>query len=142
MKTLLLTIGLALSFSASTQTVGFWTMTPSYKIKFDSTINEYYIDRDYQKIYVDELTKTPGRELTLYVKHHNKGLILTLAGGLIMGGGTRLLSESDSALPKIVMVIGGLLSLTGFVFILEAPVHIKRAAIILNATGVGIKFKL
>ena len=142
MKTLLLTIGLALCFSASTQTLGFWTMTPSYKIKFDSTINEYYIERDYQQIYVDELTKTPGRELNLYVKHHNKGLILTLAGGLIMGGGAGLLSESNSALPKIGMVVGGLLSLTGFVFILEAPVHIKRAAIILNATGVGIKYKL
>jgi hypothetical protein len=93
-------------------------------------------------MYVDELTNTPGKELNLYVKHHNKGLILTLAGGLIMGGSAGLLSQSDSGLPTIGIVAGALLSLTGFVFTLEAPVHIKRAAIMLNATGVGIKFKL
>ena len=142
MKILLLTIGIVICFSASTQTLGFWTMTPSYKIKFDSTINEYYIDRDYTQMYVDELTNTPGKELNLYVKHHNKGLILTLAGGLVMGGSAGLLSQSDSGLGTIGIVAGGLLALTGFVFTLEAPVHIKRAAIMLNATGVGIKFKL
>ena len=142
MKTLLLTVALALSYTASAQTAGFWSMIPSYKVKFDSTNNEYYIDKYYQQKYVDELTNSPGKELNLYVKHHNKGVVLTLAGGAIMAGGAGLLSQSNSVLPKIGMVVGGLLSLTGFVYILESPVHIKRAAIMLNATGVGIQFKL
>jgi hypothetical protein len=142
MKTLLLTIALALSYAVSAQTIGFWTLIPNDKIKFDSTQNEYYIAKDYKQIYVDEFTNTPGKELNLYVKHHTKGVILTMAGGLIMGGGAGLLSQSNSVLPKIGMLMGGLLSLTGFIYILEAPVHIKRAAIILNATGVGIKYKL
>ena len=86
MKTLLLTIALSLSYTASAQTAGFWSMIPNYKVKFDSTNNEYYIDKYYQQKYVDELTNSPGKELNLYVKHHNKGVVLTLAGGLIMAG--------------------------------------------------------
>ena len=44
MKTLFLTIALALSYAVSAQTIGFWTMIPNDKIKFDSTTNEYYIN--------------------------------------------------------------------------------------------------
>lgn len=141
MKILLLTIGLALNFTLSAQKEGFWTLTPDDKIVFDSTNNEYYIAKDYKQIFVDEFTNTPGKEFNLYVEHHTKGIVLTLTGGVIMGAAS-VFSQNNSSLTTLGVVMGGLLSLTGVIYTLEAPVHIKRAAIILNATGVGIKYKL
>ena len=66
---------------------------------------------------------------------------MTLTGGVIMGAAS-VFSQNNSSLTTLGVVMGGLLSLTGVIYTLEAPVHIKRAAIILNATGVGIKYKL
>jgi hypothetical protein len=39
-------------------------------------------------------------------------------------------------------IIGGVASLIGTYYTLEAPIHIKRAGLILNGNGVGVKIKL
>jgi len=40
------------------------------------------------------------------------------------------------------MGLGGIVSLIGMVYVLEAPIHIKRASFYLDGNGVGIKVKL
>ena len=39
-------------------------------------------------------------------------------------------------------VIGGVMGLIGTYYTIEAPIHIKRAGLILNGNGVGVKIKL
>jgi hypothetical protein len=36
------------------------------------------------------------------------------------------------------MSLGGALSLVGLFYVLEAPIHVKRASLIMNENGVGI----
>jgi len=103
------------------------------------------------------LNNTPGQELKLYTKHHNTGLILSLAGSSLLLYGNILNERFRANNPNInnynnnttvspggiyVVGVGILTSIIGTVFILEAPVHIKRAGIILDQRGVGISVKL
>ena len=91
--------------------------------------------------------KTSGDELLLYTKHFYTGTTLTLVGGAIGLLSTSVISYYGELSgieynPTPGLVIGGLISLVGAVFIIEAPIHIKRAGLILNENGVGIKVKL
>ena len=43
---------------------------------------------------------------------------------------------------SVLMAAGGIVSLIGMVYVIEAPIHIKRASIYLDGNGVGIKIKL
>jgi hypothetical protein len=132
-------------FLAFSQEVKFYAEVPSYRIEIDSSSNEYLINKQYRKIQVMENVKTPGTELGLYYKHHTKGLIMVCSGGLISAASFGIMNnnlKSKNVLPKTGIVMGVALSLAGFGFMLEAPVHIKRASILLNANGVGIKYGL
>jgi hypothetical protein len=127
------------------QNVKFYAEIPSYRIELDSSSNEHFIKKQYRKIPVMENVKTPGTELGLYYKHHTKGLIMVCSGGLISAASFGIMNnnlKSKNVLPKTGIVMGVALSLAGFGFMLEAPVHIKRASILLNANGVGIKYGL
>lgn len=84
--------------------------------------------------------KTSGDELKLYTKHFYTGTALTLAGGTILSISSVVIKNGGNPTP--VLVIGSLISIVGTGFIIEAPIHIKRAGIILNQNGVGVKVKL
>ncbi len=82
-----------------------------------------------------------GDELKLYTKHFYTGTALTLAGGAIISISSSVaITNGADTTPGL--VIGSLISIVGAVFIIEAPIHFKRAGIILNENGVGIKVKL
>jgi hypothetical protein len=85
--------------------------------------------------------KTAGDELKLYTKHFYTGTALTLAGGAILSISSAIAMRNGGD-PTPGLVIGSLISIIGAGFIIEAPIHIKRAGIILNENGVGIKVKL
>ena len=103
------------------------------------------------------LNNTPGQELKLYTKNHNTGIVLSLVGSSLIVSGNILNTRFRSNRSNInnynnnynvapggiyIIGIGILTSIIGTVFILEAPVHIKRAGIILDQRGVGISVKL
>jgi hypothetical protein len=100
---------------------------------------------------------TAGSELNLFVKHHYRGMVLSLGGGLLVGTGSILYANSVTYLSGpgysgvvkkvndtknvggiIGMSLGGALSLVGLFYVLEAPIHVKRASLIMNENGVGI----
>jgi hypothetical protein len=85
--------------------------------------------------------KKPGDELKLYTKHFYTGTALTLAGGAILSISSAV-AITNGTDPTPGLVIGSLISIVGAGFIIESPIHIKRAGIILNENGVGIKVKL
>ena len=112
---------------------------------------------------------TPGYELKKFTNHHYLGIGAITSGSAISYLGIYLYSNSTNTQQNIsydpntglwdvynvtkvnktkqisggiITVIGGLISLTGTYFILEAPTHIKRAGLIMNQNGVGIKIKL
>ncbi len=127
------------------QEVKFYAEIPSYRIELDSSSNEHFIKKQYRKIPVMDNVKTPGTELGLYYKHHTKGLIMVCSGWLISGASFGIINnnvKSSNVLPKTSVVLGLALSLTGLGFMLEAPVHIKRASVLLNSNGVGLKYNL
>jgi hypothetical protein len=42
----------------------------------------------------------------------------------------------------VVIGAGGILSLIGLIYTLEAPIHLKRAALIMDNNGVGVSIDL
>jgi hypothetical protein len=103
------------------------------------------VDYDIMTGYVSNKTinyqNLAGDELKLYTKHFYTGTALTLAGGAIISISSSVaITNGADTTPGL--VIGSLISIVGAVFIIEAPIHIKRAGIILNENGVGIKVKL
>jgi hypothetical protein len=95
-------------------------------------------------------------ELIKFSNHSQFGSGLTIGGALIsiMGGTTyanRVITYANGATSintskesggLAMMVAGGLISLVGTYFIIEAPIHIRRAALIMNANGVGVKIEM
>ena len=90
-------------------------------------------------------------ELNLYVKHHYSGIKLFIGGGAIFAFGGFVYSNSvnypstqtyKQNAGSVLMVAGGIVSIIGMVYVLEAPIHIKRASVYLDGNGVGIKIKL
>ena len=85
----------------------------------------------------NRLLNSSGNELRLYTKHFYIGTSLSLVGGTIGLISTRMISDGYDASSGL--VIGGIISLIGVGFIIEAPIHIRNAGIILNQNGVGLK---
>lgn len=87
------------------------------------------------------IPNSAGDELLLYTKHFYTGTAIVLVGntiGLVFTSAA--ISNGDDPTPGL--VIGSLISLMGIGFIIQAPIHIKRAGLILNENGVGIKIRL
>jgi hypothetical protein len=122
----------------------------------------YYLQKEW-------MYNTPGYELNKFTNHHYMGLGATVGGGLLGFAGYYLYSNSTVIYQKIITdpdglwvdvqyttkvnkpkqitgqiitIVGGIVSLAGIYFTLEAPIHAKRAALIMNQNGVGIKIKL
>ena len=93
-----------------------------------------------------------GSELRLYTNHHYSGIKLFIGGGAVVALGgyitsqngniTNNINKNNIDTGKTLMGLGGIVSLIGMVYVLEAPIHIKRASFYLDGNGVGIKIKL
>ena len=93
-----------------------------------------------------------GSELRLYTNHHYFGMGLSVGGGAVVALGgyitsqngniTNNINKNNIDTGKTLMGLGGIVSLIGMVYVIEAPIHIKRASIYLDGNGVGIKIKL
>ena len=93
-----------------------------------------------------------GSELRLYTNHHYFGMGLSVGGGAVVALGgyitsqngniTNNINKNNIDTGKALMGLGGIVSLIGMVYVIEAPIHIKRASIYLDGNGVGIKIKL
>ncbi len=103
---------------------------------------------------------SPGKELRLYSKHHYTGFLLVAVGSALATTGsithanylienpgrTGILSQDASNTifsPGGMRIATGIgVSILGTILILEAPIHMKRAGIIMDSRGIGIKIKL
>ena len=98
---------------------------------------KYYSDK---KI-INSEQLTPGSELRRYVNHHYKGIVLSFIGIPVTGLGSYIITKGEDGGPFLITA-GSVLSLIGLVYILEAPIHIKRASLLLDKYGVGVKINL
>jgi hypothetical protein len=102
------------------------------------------------------MKNTAENEFIKFSNHSQLGSGLTIGGAFlsIMGGtmyanrittyanGATSINTSKETGGLALMVVGGITSLVGTCFIIEAPIHIKRAALIMNANGIGVKVKM
>jgi hypothetical protein len=121
---------------------------------------------------VDSLVKDKsyysGLELQTYARHHYAGVGLSIGGSVMTLMGLNLLATSTKQVPiyyvdngisyivgydteiiqskrtsgSALSIIGGIVTLIGTYYTLEAPIHIKRAGLILSGNSVGLKIKL
>ncbi len=139
MKHLLILFSLLITSSIFSQ----FSKVPDKGVMYDSLRNEsYYRDYGYRNMYTADMV-TPGKELNLYVKHHYKGVILSTIGGIVTGAGSIMYVDgSYDGLEYAVIGVGGIMSLVGLIYTLEAPIHIRRASILMDQNGVGIIINL
>ena len=100
------------------------------------------------------INHTPGQEMRAYAKSHYTGVSLGLAGGSLIALGTIVNYEYRTNNPNFgpglfgipggytMMGAGILTTLIGTVFLIEAPIHLKRAGVIMDHRGVGVSIKL
>jgi len=102
------------------------------------------------------MKNTAQTELIKFSNHSQIGSGLTIGGAFmsILGStmyasrittyanGATSINTSKESGGMAMMVIGGLTSLVGTYFIIEAPTHVRRAALIMNANGIGVKLKM
>lgn len=117
------------------------------------TQEKWYVDTNWRNIYTRKMdvdtnrrnildtnkkwyNNSPGDELRKYSKHFYTGTAFILGGSGLIYLGSR-----DSDL-KPISVVGALISIVGTILVVEAPIHLKRAGILLNENGVGVKIKL
>jgi hypothetical protein len=84
---------------------------------------------------------SPGNELQLFSKHMYIGYSLTMLGSAVFAT-SAYTSVSSNKIPVGGYVVGGVITLVGSIFLIEAPIHIKKAGLLLNENGVGINIKL
>lgn len=116
----------------------------------------------------NERSRLAGLELQAYTKNHYKGIGLVLGGSAIgmiglnkINRGRVELAELQARLSypygareqeqdanrkiengKLLSVTGLLVGLAGVCYTIEAPIHIKRAALLLSGKGVGVKVRI
>jgi|GEM_PF-3039945 len=102
------------------------------------------------------MNNSPQTELIKFSNHSQIGSGLIIGGSFmsILGStmyasrittyanGATSINTSKESGGMAMMVIGGLTSLVGTYFIIEAPTHVRRAALIMNANGIGVKLKM
>jgi hypothetical protein len=139
MKHLLILFSLLITTSIFSQ----YSKVPDKGIMYDSLRNEsYYRDYGYRNMDISGIN-TPGKEFNIYVKHHYRGVILSTIGGGALGVSSILYANGDhDGLGGYVLGAGCILSLIGGIYILEAPIHIKRASLLMDQNGVGIVINL
>lgn len=86
-------------------------------------------------------TLTPGNELQLFTRHTYIGYSLTMLGSAVFAT-SAYASMSTNKTPIGGYIAAGIITLAGSIFLLEAPIHIKKAGLLLNENGVGVKIKI
>ena len=96
----------------------------------------------------EEKMKLAGMEMQKYYKNHNTGMILSLLGSGSSILGMNLIAKSSKESPYyrgqgiMFTVVGGISALAGTIMLIEAPLHIKNAGLILSGGGVGLTIKI
>lgn len=86
------------------------------------------------------LNHTPSQELMLYSKHRYTGIILTSISPIFILVSNRV--NGGFYINEPLTFLGFLVGAVGLGFNLYAPIHIKRAGILMNQNGIGIKVDL
>jgi len=113
-----------------------------------------------------EREKLAGLELKKFANHHYLGTGLSTGGGVFMLAGYLMILDASNihinsfqhpglegdrmrehadkmqVNGRILAGVGQLLALAGVVYKIEAPLHIKKAGLILSGNGVGIRVKI
>lgn len=110
---------------------------------YDSLNNQgYYLDYGYKNMYIGGMV-TPGSEFNTYVKHHYRGVILSTTGAVVTGlGSIMYFSQEYDGLEFAVIGAGSIMYLIGLIYTIEAPIHIKKASLLMDQNGVGISIDL
>jgi len=138
MKHLLILFSLLITTSIFSQ----YSKVPDKGIMYDSLRNEsYYRDYGYRNMEISNIN-TPGKEFNIYVKHHYRGVILSTIGGVVTGVGGIMYTQDHDGLEYAVIGVGGIMSLIGLIYSLEAPIHIRRASLLMEQNGVGLIINL
>ena len=98
---------------------------------------EYYRTRQISdSIYKAKvLNRSAGDELQLFSKNYYIGSAISLGGGILMVAG--------AGKPDVGMVTaGGVICVIGFIETLSSVGHVKRAGLLLNKNGIGIKIPI
>ena len=108
-----------------------------------------WIDGNSQTYVVDTLNLSAGDELILSSKNYYAGVVFMGVGGAIIYAGSlvnpkysQLGTDNNKSTRRSIYVSGGILVGIGIGYIIESHIHIKRAGLILNENGIGIKYKL
>jgi hypothetical protein len=118
----------------------------------NSVVYDPYYEKQKYKVSPDltneEKMKLAGMEMQKYYKNHNTGMILSLlgSGSSILGMNILAKSNKESGyykqdVGKMLTAVGGITALVGTIMIIEAPLHIKNAGLILSGGGVGLTVK-
>ena len=96
----------------------------------------------------EEKMKLAGMEMQKYYKNYNTGRILSLlgSGSAILGMNILAKSNKESGyykqdVGKMLTAVGSITALVGTIMLIEAPLHIKNAGLILSGGGVGLTVK-
>ena len=96
----------------------------------------------------EEKMKLAGMEMQKYYKNYNTGRILSLlgSGSAILGMDILAKSNKESGyykqdVGKMLTAVGSITALVGTIMLIEAPLHIKNAGLILSGGGVGLTVK-
>jgi len=81
---------------------------------------------------------TAGDELIKATNHIYLGLGTSLIGGVMVASS----SIADGQYQKTLMITGGVVGVIGFVLTIEGISHFKKAGLIMNETGVGIRIPI
>ena len=137
MKQLLILFMVFINLSVFSQ----YAKVPDKEQIYDTLRNEsYYLDYGYKNMYIGGMV-TPGTEISKYVKHHYTGMILSFGGAAITSIGSFSYMNGNE-FSGVVIGAGGILSLIGLIYTLESPIHLKRAALIMDNNGVGVSIDL
>lgn len=140
MKKSLLALGLSLSSLAFSQSTNLdcdsTKMTPS-EYEYCKTL-ESYINQT-AKVKPKPILSA-GDELITATNRYYKGMTVVAIGLLpIIYTNTK---NSNEGTRTAITVIGGITSLIGVIMQIESHIHIKRAGLILNQSGIGIRLKI
>lgn len=85
--------------------------------------------------------RSAGDEFQRFTTHMYEGLVISAVGGALIVTSTQV-QHNDFAGKELLMGFGGAVMLGGTALMIESFIHIKRAGIILNENGVGIKINI
>ena len=104
-----------------------------------------YSQKDTVKVTEDYIPKwmnnSPGKELTKATNHYYGGFALSIIGSGIFTLGIHSSKTEQSNTKEIQNVLLGIMVI-GSLLMFESQIHIKRAGIILDNRGIGVKIPI